>query len=216
MLSHKPSKKLIVLIIAGYFLTGLLLSQMVGNPQQILATTVALYETQGYLIIFAVAFLESLFLIGFFIPGTLAILFGATLAAKGVLFLPLVIAAGAGGYISGSVTNYFLGKYIWKKFAGTVPETVAALFRQNNKYVSLLFFSTGVSAFLTTAAGILQFSFGNLLQVIVLSHIAWVCFWACLAFFLGVTISNTILGFALLFVIGLFVSRVVKKKVPLN
>ncbi len=63
----------------------------------------------GYLIVFAVAFLESLVLVGGIVPGATLVVFAGALASKGQFHLAPLIALAAAGAILGDGVSYWLG-----------------------------------------------------------------------------------------------------------
>lgn len=62
-----------------------------------------------YLFIFVVAFLESFFLVGLFLPGTIFMLFLGVFASYGNLFIPFAILAAAVGAFLSDLMSYTLG-----------------------------------------------------------------------------------------------------------
>ena len=78
--------------------------------QAVLATVLAAYDRFGYLLVFLGAMLEHTVLLGIVVPGGTMVSFGGAAARLGSLQLPLAIACGAAGILSGASIDYWLGR----------------------------------------------------------------------------------------------------------
>ena len=110
-------------VILGIYLLAVISLRLYLPPaEQIVATISGFYERFGYPFIFVSGILESLFMIGFYFPGSAAILLGAALAKTGVVFLPFIIFFATLGIMIGYIINYFLGKYGWYKILSRLDD----------------------------------------------------------------------------------------------
>jgi len=98
----------------------------------LLLPTLQHFSTLGYWIVLAVALLESLVLVGIFIPGTVIVILAGFLAAKGYLDVGDLIWFAAIGAILGDGISFYLGK------KGT------RLFHPNSKLFKLSYLEKGV------------------------------------------------------------------------
>lgn len=69
-----------------------------------------LLDNWGYLFLFILTILEALPVIGNFVPGQIAIIFGGFLAYLGVLRLDAIIVVASLGAILGDIINYIIGR----------------------------------------------------------------------------------------------------------
>lgn len=151
----------------------------------------------GYLIIFASAFLESLILFGFLLPGSLIILFGGFVARNGTLSLPLVLLLAFLGMFIGDIANYFLGKTSWKKIF--LRTKLSKYFQQKEKIALSYFEKFGISiiyyshivgylrSIICFTAGIINISLKRFLLATFLSSILWSLIYVLLGYFLAQT-----------------------------
>lgn len=76
---------------------------------------VELIRTAGYLGVFAIIFLESGMLVGFFFPGDSLLFTAGFLASQGFLDIGILVAGCFIAAIAGNSTGYYLGKKIGRK-----------------------------------------------------------------------------------------------------
>lgn len=136
-----------------------------------------------YLFIFCAAFLESFFVIGLFLPGTLFMLFLGVFASYGRLFIPFAILAGASGSFVSDVISYFLG-FKWGamivdhekkyKFFKTHIITGKKFFRTHGgKSVLVGKFFGPVRAFMPFIAGLCYMKFPPFVAYSAAGSVAW-------------------------------------------
>jgi membrane protein DedA with SNARE-associated domain len=76
----------------------------------LLAGLFSAYDRFGYALVFVGAWLEHSILLGVFVPGGTMVSIGGAAARLGTLRLPLAIAVGALGMITGACTDYWIGR----------------------------------------------------------------------------------------------------------
>ncbi len=118
----------------------------------------SLLAHQGYWVVFLVVFLNNLC---FPVPGDSMLLGGGFLAAKGILFLWAVIAAGTGGCFLGGIGGYWLGERFGRRFLRKnrwlqiTPERVEQMERFFAKFGAKVVFFARFVALLHPVTGLL-------------------------------------------------------------
>lgn len=144
----------------------------------------------GYIIIFAGAFLESLLLIGWYVPGSLVIFLSVILAPSpqaAAISVLIVIA----GLWSGYTFNFFVGKYGWYKLLIAfgikqyLDEAQAKLTRYGVLAIFSSYWNPGLASFTSTAAGILHYPPIKFLSYSITATALWGIFWGTVVFILG-------------------------------
>lgn len=144
----------------------------------------------GYIIIFIGAFLESLLLIGWYVPGSLVILLSVILAptpAAAAVSVAIVIL----GLWSGYTVNFFIGKYGWYKLLvafGVEPyikEAQGKLLRYGVLAIFSSYWSPGLASFTSTAAGVLHYRVYKFLAYSFGATFVWGAAWGVLFFMIG-------------------------------
>ncbi len=174
-------------------MAAILLQRVLPDTQTLFAFISHAYLVYGYGLVFLLSLLEGTFVIGMFVPGTAIIMYGAMLAGKGQLSLPLVILAGAGGLFCGSMLSYVVGRLGWERLH--VLKKVHAWHGQLGLLTFLSFASTGVGATIVTAAGVAGLSLKRFSRFVFITHLFWVSVWAITAYFFGLLIGNSLLAF---------------------
>jgi membrane-associated protein len=134
--------------------------------QQVLAFV----SSYGYAFLFGVSLAENVFLLGFIMPGDLAVVLGGALASRGYLDLVKVVVAVIVGLLFGSSFSFWLGRRggpslaaRWEaRLAGGRPHlrTVEDYFSEHGaKTVFLASFITGIKNVVPVAAGASRMSF---------------------------------------------------------
>ena len=76
---------------------------------------VSLIQTAGYLGVFAIVFLESGMLVGFFFPGDSLLFTAGFLASQGLLDIKVLIAGCFLAAVAGDSVGYYIGKRFGKR-----------------------------------------------------------------------------------------------------
>lgn len=202
------------LVLGGYILAVVLLRIHLPPAEQIVATISEFYKTYGYPFIFVSGVLESLFMIGFYFPGSAAILLGAALAKTGVVFLPFIILFGTLGILLGYTLNYFLGKYGWYKILSRfglqkgIDIAEQKLEKHGGKAFFIGYLSPNSASLLSTAAGVTGYPFSKFLLYSVIAQSFWSIVWGSIAYILGDLFIDLFLKYAqylILLIVGIIV-----------
>jgi membrane-associated protein len=197
-------------IVGIYVLIMFLARKYIVDAPTLIAHLKNLYDTYGYALILAGAFLEGMFIVGLYLPGSLVVLLGAALAKTGVVSFPIVIILAVIGFNLGYCFNYLMGRYGWYRvverfgFKKQIDHAKAKL--EKYEVMALLFGYALPSAasFLTTAAGMLHFPFKRFLIASLLIQTGWSLLWGTLAYTLGLTfVEYFIQYFGFVVVIGM-------------
>lgn len=190
------------------------ITRIIPNPSQLLLLLEGFYRQYGYGVIFLSAIAEGTFLLGFYIPGSTAILLGAVFSRTGVVAFPLVIVFAVVGLVMGYSINYFLGQYgfthIVKRMGLGKGLTKAEhnLQRHYKKTILLSYIHPGSGALISTAAGVLHLPFGRFLFFTIVSQTVWALVWGSLAYMVGLPLVELFIkyfGMSVLVVVVLLI-----------
>jgi membrane protein DedA with SNARE-associated domain len=145
----------------------------------------------GLITVLLGAILEGLLLIGWYFPGTIVIVVALLLAGDDPLQVAQIGVAAAIGVCVAYGVNFFAGKYGWYRMfvAFGLKEGLERAKDKLSKFGLSAIFTTywqfNLASLISTAAGILQFSFGQFFLVSTIAAFAWMAFWSSLIFFFG-------------------------------
>src|SRR6266567_9341731 len=143
---------------------------------------IAAHSSLAYGVVFLLAFLEAVPVIGSVIPGSVIIIGIAVLVPTGTVQMwPLMTAAILGAILGDGLPYWFgqryreaiLSRWPLDRYPGFVESSRAFIHRHGGKSISLARFTPGIRGFVPAVAGIVampasRFYFGN-----VLSAFAW-------------------------------------------
>jgi membrane-associated protein len=142
-----------------------------------------LIKTVGYLGIFAIVFVETGLLVGFFLPGDSLLLTAGVLAASGALSLPLTMLVCALGSILGDQLGYLIGRRFGPRVFSRPesrffdPENVVRARKFFDRFgsatVILARFVPVVRAFAPTVAGVSGMRYPVFLLFSVVGGVLW-------------------------------------------
>lgn len=203
-----PSIPLPLLFLGIYLVFLIYLKGVIPDAQTLLSVLKELYGTYGYVIVFVSAFLESMFVVSLYVPGSTAILLGAALSRTGVVQFPVVLFLAICGLLLGYIINYFLGKHGWYHVLSRMGLTkgleVAKTKLEQHQIKTILlgyFHPTGAS-FLSTAAGVLKIPFRRFITLSVIAQVFWGLLWGGLSYLVGLSLVEFFLKYFTFFVIG--------------
>ncbi len=199
-------------IIVLFFIRG-----NIPSPEALLASLQAVYGTYGYALIFISGILEATFLLGFYVPGSMVMLFGAALSKTGVLDFPLAYACGLFGLQIGYTLNYILGRYGWYHvlarvgFGKGIEVAKTRLEEYGAKAFLLGYFYPGSASFIATAAGVLRLPFKRFFVMSFLAQAIWGLLWGLLAYFYGLTLIELLLKYSVFVLLAILAFLLAKK-----
>jgi len=182
MLSSKYSSAAFPLLLAGMLLLLIAFYEALGlpSPQNIVDTAEALYNEYGYSILFAGAFVEAIFMVSMYLPGSFVIFLAIYFSDKSIGDLISVSAVVIAAVISANVINFILGRYGFYRLLRYLggDAAVSSMTETFNKYGdrTLLFtgFHPNFLAIATVCAGIARRSPTRTLIWVVVSSFVWV------------------------------------------
>lgn len=183
-------------LVALYLLPipGLTTAEVLGYVRQA-------YDRYGYWVVFLGAFIEGLFVISWYFPGSTIVVLGAVFAGAGLLSLPLVVALAVLGFVLSANVNYLLGRYGWYRVlerlgAGPALEQAKARVRDFGwRAIFLGFVNPALGVLMATAAGILRLPYAAYLGVTSAAVLFWMLVWGGLAYRLGPPLLDAIVGY---------------------
>src|SRR3989338_345504 len=149
------------------------------------------FDLYGYWIVFVSAIIEGILLAGSCFPGRLVVFLGVIFAGKNIPEVIWVVTLVTIGLFLAYLFNYALGKYGWYrlllKFGLREPieNSQMRLTKYGLSGIFLSYWQPNLAALISTAAGILQFSFKKFMLYSVIAVTLWDIFWGMLVFFLG-------------------------------
>lgn len=203
----------LILVYAGVI--GLVIWKL-PKPEDLLRAIEGVYRSVGYPLVFLAAIMESTFLLGFYVPGSTVILFGAALAKTGAVSFPVVLLLGTLGLLIGYTINYFLGRYGWYHvlsqfgFDKGIQEAEKKLKQHGGKALFVGYLFPNGAAFMSTAAGVLKMPFQKFLLWSIASQTFWSLLWGSIAYTFGMLFVEAFMkyfGFIVWGVIGIWILR---------
>lgn len=180
-----------VFLIGLYISFLILLKGTIPSSEELIGRLASLYERFGYEVIFIGAVLEALILVNLFVPGSVAVAFGAIFARSGQVDLTYAVIAAALGAIFGFLADFAIGYFgfgvLIKRFGyGTFIEKAKNQIRKYGVKTFILgFIHPNIGSFVALAGGALKMNFLTFFVLSSLSTLAWVSFWGILVFALG-------------------------------
>ena len=193
LLKIELSTELIVpaVLIAFYISFLILLRGTIPSSGELIDHLGSLYERFGYEVIFIGAMLEALVLVNLFVPGSVAVAFGAIFARSGQVDLTYAVLAAAMGAIFGFIIDFIVGYFGFgtlvqrSGYGNFIEKAKNQIKKYGVKTFILGFIHPNIGSFVALSAGILKLPFLTFLVLTFLSTLAWVSLWGLLVFALG-------------------------------
>lgn len=177
-----------------------------------------IYSKYGPFIIFFGGLLESIFLLNFFVPGSVAILLGAVLAAKGVISLPAVIILGTAGLLIGYSFDYLMGRKGWfevlkkYKFFDMIEDTGEKLAKKGSLLIFINGFSPNSASIVAVSAGIIKYKYLTFIITVLFVQLFWSTFWGIIFYLFGTILVTNLVYWAIFAVVSVSIAVVSLKK----
>ncbi len=177
------------------------------NQEDLISIVQTFFRTYGLPVIFISSILESMLFIGWYFPGSLVIFLGvAATTGHPILAVQTVIVVCL-GMLFGYSFNYFLGKYGWYKILikyGFEDELLKIEKRLKNKgmFASFFFYvMPGLGSLLSTAFGVLKFSFTKFFLFTIFMLSFWNTLWGILVYFFGMEVFKLLTNSVSMFIL---------------
>ena len=154
----------------------------------------------GYFILFAIIFIETGIMLGFFLPGDSLLITAGLFAARGDLNIYILIPLLSFAAIAGDSVNYWIGKkaghalfhrkesrFFKKKYLISAQKFYD---KHGGKTIVLARFVPIIRTFAPVVAGIANMDYKKFLSFNIFGGIFWVSSMLLIGFFLGKTIPN--------------------------
>lgn len=180
-----------VILIVLYIIFLISLRGSIPSSEELISHLASLYERFGYEVIFIGAALEALVVVNLFVPGSVAVAFGAVFARSGQVDLTLAVLAGTFGAMVGFIIDFLLGYLgfgrIIKRlgYGNLIGKARIQIEKYRVKTFILGFIHPNIGSFISLAAGTLKIGLARFLVLSSLSTLAWVSLWGILVFALG-------------------------------
>ncbi len=153
-----------------------------------------------YILIFLITFLESLVLIGLFLPGSLLMYFLGFLIGKKNINIYLIFFMGFCGCFLGDITSYFLGRFIFNKYLYDIKKKIIFytkygknIFYLFDKYIFLAIligrFIGPLRSFILFISGMLNISINKIFLPSILSIFLWLFIYPTIGILTNVIIN---------------------------
>jgi membrane protein DedA with SNARE-associated domain len=211
-----------IFLLISYLIFLVLIRGVLPTADELITTFGNFYSKYGYEIIFASAFLESLILVNFFVPGQLAMALGVVFARTGQTELIPVIISVVLGTSLGNFINFILGYFGFSEilyklgYGGFVKMAEEQIKKFGKRGLILGFIHSNVASFLSLTAGTIRMNWASFFMITILSTFMWTVLWSLLVYSLGdivlVIIKKYTFLLVLLFLTGLILMRIWKKE----
>jgi len=211
----------IVIFVVFYLALLFFFRNQIRDVSNIVQFAEEIYGAYGYYLIFLGALVEGTFIIGLYIPGSLIVFLGVSLAKLGITTFPMVILVGTLGFCAGYSINYFLGRYGWYRiiegigFEKQIDKAKVNLRKHYDKALFWGYVMPSTGALLSTASGIMRVPFRHFLIKTVSIQLFWSLLLGGLAYIFGLTFIHMFLvyfGLIAFLTIGVYLFRKWRKK----
>jgi len=145
----------------------------------------------GFITVLVAAIIESMLVVGWYLPGGIVIFSGVILASGHPYLAILSVSATIIGCTIGYTANYFLGKYGWYKLftkfglSKSLTEAEIQFAKYGYKAMYMSYWQPNLAALISTCAGITKAPFLRFFLASFTATIIWSIFWGSSAYILG-------------------------------
>lgn len=174
---------------AVLFLIFILVYNLLPLPSdgEIIAWLVRLFEQYGIVIVLLGAFIEALFMLSVYLPGSAVLLLSVWILGNDIQSFIYIILLVVAGYMLAYAFNYFLGKYGYYRLLLLLGGKTALVTMQNNfqshakRTLALSGVHPNFFGIAVVVAGITRYGFGKVMWQALLINGAWTTLWVILA-----------------------------------
>lgn len=209
------------MLFLGVFLSLWAVWKILDLPpeDELIEITRRYFDLYGYWIVFASAIIEGILLAGWYYPGSLVIFLGVIFAGRNIPEVVWVVSSVTAGLFLAYLFDYTLGKYGWYKLLlkfglrEPIENAQTRLTKYGLSGIFLSYWRPNLAALISTAAGILQFSFKRFMLYSLIAVTLWNIFWGALVYFLGEAALTAVgIRFVLVAVVVWIAYRMILKK----
>jgi membrane protein DedA with SNARE-associated domain len=180
-----------LLLLITYIVFLVLIRGVIPTGDELVDAFASLYQKYGYEIIFFSAFLESLVLVNFFVPGQIGMALGVIFAKTGQTEFPLVVLFVSLGSLLGFIIDFILGYFgfsdIFNKlgYGYLLKKGREQLIKFGKRGLALSFVHITIAAFSSLSAGTLKMNWFTFALIASISTLFWVTVWSIVIYLLG-------------------------------
>lgn len=190
---RKATSKILEVTVAGHipyllafaYLAFALIYQLLPlpSPEALLPILREYYQQYGALALFVAAFVEAIFFLGLYFPGSTVILVAVYLAPKTAPSLAAVAITVFLGFLFACCVNYWMGRYslhrmlLWIRKGRTVEKMREWLNRRGWPVLVITGFNPNWQSFAAVAMGISRQGFGKTVAASALGLAFWIPLW---------------------------------------
>lgn len=180
-----------LILILLYGLIIYLARGVIPSADELIDTFALLYARFGYEIIFVAAFLESLAVITYFVPGSIALALGVVFAKTGQTELVGVIGVAVFGAVLAYQLDYILGYFgfgdLLKKmgYGNLLNQSQKQLHRFGNRGLILGFIHANFGSLFSLAAGATNYPWPKFFIICTSATLFWGILWGIVIYSLG-------------------------------
>jgi membrane protein DedA with SNARE-associated domain len=178
-------------LIVAYLILIYIVRGTIPTTDELISTFSVLYARFGLEIIFVSAFLESLVIVTYFVPGSFALALGVIFARTGETELVSVIAVALIGATLGYQLDYLLGSYgfgeIFKKigYQNLLDTAKSKLNRFGKRGLIIGFVHSNLGSLVSFAAGATGYPWWRFTLICFFATLFWATLWAIIIYSLG-------------------------------
>lgn len=153
------------------------------SPEELTSLITKWFKEYGLELLFIAAFIEGLFVIGMYFPGSLAIALAVYTMGENILDLFLIGAISFISFLLANIANYYLGKYGYYKLLillgnrNAVDKMHDTFIKHGSRTFLLTGFFPNFIAIASVCAGISKLKFVKVLSNLSTSLLFWVTIW---------------------------------------
>lgn len=154
------------------------------SPQELTAIIVGWYTKYGLWLVFIAAFIEGIFIIGLYFPGSFAIALSIYVFGKNPLDLFFIGGLSFLAFLHSNILNYYLGKYGYYRLLLLIgsKDTIFKMQQVMSRYGNRTFFVTGALpnffAITSVCAGISNLKISKTIYLQATALLFWITVWS--------------------------------------
>lgn len=179
------------ILIAAYLILIYIVRGTIPTSDELILAFSSLYAKYGYEIIFVSAFLESLVIVTYFVPGSFALALGVIFARTGETELVKVIGVALVGATLGYQLDYLLGQFglgeIFKRigYQNLLDVAKSKLHRFGKRGLIIGFVHANLGSLVSFAAGATNYPWWRFLIISFFATLFWAILWSIVIYSLG-------------------------------
>ena len=175
------------------------------------------FDRYGILIVFTASLIESAFVVGSWVPGSIVIFMGVVFSTGNPSQAIAIVLSVILGFIIGFTVDFYIGRYGWYKlilhfgFAKGIENTKQRIQKYGMSIPWVAYHSPDLGSFVATSYGILGYTYKKFLALSVPPIFFWCTFWGTVTYLLGEKALSVLGWNALIIILAVWiVARIVE------